>query len=129
PEHLARMTPDEVAAYLRSRRLSHFLINLRSPLFSKIAFTSLFDPKEIPKYFKLNFRLDDNIILTWRTDPTDAAIPGQILTILDFKRRGILSAPFTAEFYKQTVRGDRPIRSWAEFQSAYDSFETDLDQA
>jgi hypothetical protein len=116
PGALLSDTPQEVASYLHKRNLSHFIFNVRGLMYSTIAFTSLFDPREIPKFFKLSYENNNRVIFTWKTDDEASNIPDYILTTIDLKRTGVLNYPFTKHFYEKIVTGDSQIESMAAHQ-------------
>jgi hypothetical protein len=103
-------SPNDVEQYLRNRNIAHFTINLKRPLFSTFAFTSLFDPSEMPKHFRVSYEDDDKFILTWREDNSpDATIPDYLLNRLDLKRAAVLSYPFTDHFAGRVIDGCLPL--------------------
>lgn len=110
PAKIYAASPDDVEQYLRKRHIAHFTIDLQRPLFSTFAFTSLFDPSEMPKHFRVSYENDDKFILTWRRDDLSGpGIPGYLLNRLDLKRAAILSYPFTDHFAARVVDGCVPL--------------------
>jgi hypothetical protein len=105
--------PNEVADYLRERNIRYVTLNLQSRLFSTIAFTSLFDAREMPRYFSVAYEDGDFFILT----------------LFELKRAGVLRYPFTQRFANLVIRGDQVVVSVAGFEKARDAFREDLDKA
>lgn len=127
PAKLLSDTPEEVASYLRKRNLSHFVFNEQSRLFSTIAFTSLFDPREIPKFLRLSYENNNIFVFTWKADGEVSNIPDYLLTAIDLKRAGVLNYPFTAHFYSQIVKGNTQIDNMAAYKDTYRATIADLD--
>jgi hypothetical protein len=95
---LLMVPPDEVANQLRERNITYFAINLQSRLFSTVAFTRLFDVREMSRYFSVAYEDGDFFILTWRRDAEGRSLPEYFLTLFELKRIGILHYPFTEHF-------------------------------
>jgi hypothetical protein len=129
PTTLLSATPQEVASYLRKRNLSHFILSLSSRLFTTVAFTSLFDPREMPKFLKLSYENDGTVIFTWKDDDEAGDIPEYVLTTIDLKRTGVLNYPFTMHFYNRIINDDKQINSIAAYKDTNQAFLTDIDNA
>ena len=129
PTTLLSATPQEVASYLRKRNLSHFILNVRTRLFTTVAFTSLFDPRELPKFLKLSYENNGIVIFTWKDGDEASDIPEYVLTALDLKRTGVLNYPFTTDFYNGIVNGNKLINSIAAYRNIHRAFLTDIDDA
>jgi hypothetical protein len=86
--------PGAVAAYLRDGKIDYFIVNLQGNLFSSIAFTSLFDVHEMPKYFRVAYEDSDIFILGWRRSADDKPLPPYLLTLFELKQSGMLNFPF-----------------------------------
>jgi hypothetical protein len=121
--------PNEVADYLRERNIRYVTLNLQSRLFSTIAFTSLFDAREMPRYFSVAYEDGDFFILTWRRSDQEKPLPDYLLTLFELKRAGVLRYPFTQRFANLVIRGDQVVVSVAGFEKARDAFREDLDKA
>lgn len=122
--------PGEVVDYLKRRGISYLALNLQSSLFSTIAFTSLFDPREAPKYLGVVYEDRDFFILTWRDQEPTRPLPEYLLTLLELKRSGVLNYPFTKRFDDRVRRtGNRLVDSGAAFYDVRQKFLDDLDDA
>jgi len=120
---------NKVADYLRERNIKYFTLNLQSRLFSTIAFTSLFDPREMPRYFSVAYEEGDVFILTWRQNDEEKLLPPYLLTLVELKRTGVLYYLFTQRFANLVIRGDQLVDSLAGYEKARDAFREDLDKA
>lgn len=128
PRKLLAAAPDEVAEYLKQKRINHFIISLRASLFTTIAFTKLFDPSVMDRFFSVSYRDGDLFILTWRK--ADAKpLPKSLIVAMDFKRTGVLAIPYSAEFKREMLAGsDAEIDTIDAFEQAKDEFVTKLDR-
>lgn len=129
PRKMLTERSDEVADYVRERNIRYFTLNLQSRLFSTIAFTSLFDAREMPEYFSIAYEDGDFFILTWRRSGQGKSLPDYLLTLVELKRTGVLHYPFTHRFAGLVIRGDQLVDSVAGFEKARDAFREDLDKA
>jgi hypothetical protein len=128
PAKLRAASPVEVAAYLKQRNIAYFIINLRAPLFSSIAFTKLFDPVIVAESLKVAYRNGDIFVLTWN-DGDGMQPPPSLLEGLDFKRSAALHIPFTDEFARPILeQPDRTIFSFAEFKREIEEFEKAMER-
>jgi hypothetical protein len=128
PSAILASTPPQVAEYLRQQNIKYFALNLQSRLFTTIAFTSLFDPLEMPKYFTKVYEDGDLIILAWRQSEYEKLIPDYLLTTVDLKRAGVLHFPFTKRFAKSVIAGYQSIDSVTGYQEAKTDFLKELDK-
>ena len=129
PADILRKSPAQVANYLLDRDIRHFAINLRNRLFSTIAFTSLFDPQEMPKYFQVSYQRGDFFILSLRDGDQAAPLPHNLLLMLDLKRTGVLNYPFTERFAKRvTDGGKRIVRTTEDFRTVLHAFQQDIER-
>jgi hypothetical protein len=129
PEKLLAERPEKVATYLRTRNIGHFTLNLQSRLFSTVAFTSLFDVREMPKYLSVAYENRDFFILTWRDGVHDKQLPEFLLTLLDLKRTAVLHYPFTDQLATLVITGDHHVVEDADgFRIARDDLRRDLDK-
>ncbi len=129
PRKLLTEKSAEVSDYLRERNIRYFTLNLQSRLFSTIAFTSLFDAREMPRYFSVAYEDGDFFILTWRRGDQGRPLPEDLLTLFELKRTGVLRYPFTQRWANLVIRGDQLVDSLAGFEKARDVFREDLDNA
>lgn len=129
PRKMLTEKSNEVADYLRDRKIGYFTLNLQSRLFSTIAFTSLFDVREMPRYFSVVDEDGDFFILTWRRSGQEKPLPDYLLTVFELKRTGVLHFPFTDRFAMLVTNGDQLVDSVAGFEKARDEFRKDLDKA
>lgn len=107
PNRLIAAEPQEVASYLKRKKIEHFIINLRASLFSTVAFTKLFDPAVMDRYFDVSYRNDDLFILTWReAGKNGPPLPKSLIIAMDIKRTGVLMMPFSKEFEQTMLAGD-----------------------
>lgn len=127
PQRLLAADAEEVALYLRRRHIDHFIINLKGPLYSTVAFTKLFDPAHLDRFFELSYRHGDLFILTWRR-PNGAPIPKSLIVGLDFKRAGVLNAPFAHGFAHQMTNDETTIATIGVFDRTKAEFMTALDR-
>jgi hypothetical protein len=128
PTAILASPPQQVAEYLRQLSIKYFALNLQSKLFTTIAFTSLFDPLEMPKYFTKVYEDGDLIILAWRQSEQETPLPDYLLTTVDLKRAGVLHYPFTKRFATSVIDGYQSIDSVAGYQEAKTDFLKDLDK-
>lgn len=129
PSELLAAGPAEVVNYLRERNVNYFTVSLNSKLFSTIAFTSLFDVREMPKYLTLAYGNEDFYILTWRQDNQKSTLTEYFLTLFELKRTEILHYPFTKHFGKLLI-SDRVglVKSVDEFEKVQAEFLEDIDK-
>ena len=113
PTTLLSATPQEVASYLRKRNLSHFILNVRTRLFTTVAFTSLFDPRELPKFLKLSYENNGIVIFTWKDGDEASDIPEYVSDCARFETNRRSHYPFTTDFYNGIVNGNKLINSIA----------------
>jgi Arc/MetJ family transcription regulator len=122
PNRLLAASPEAVATYLRKRNIRHVAVSLQSRLFTTIAYTSLFDPREIAAYFSLSYEGDgDFFILTMRDAKDGSAdreksIPQYFLMMMDLKRNGALNLPFADEFTSKLVSGTETVSTLPAFE-------------
>lgn len=130
PRKILAEKSNEVADYLRERNIRYFTLNLQSSLFSTIAFTSLFDVREMPRYFSVAYEDGDFFILSWRKSDQEKRLPDYLLTLFELKRTGVLHYPFTERFAKLVLKnGNQLVDNVAGFEKARDEFREDLDKA
>lgn len=129
PQAMLAEKPEKVADYLQKRNIKHFVVNLQSRLFSTVAFTSLFDPQEMSRYFSVAYEDGDFFILTWRLNGKEKPLSDYFLTLFELKRTGVLHYPFTEKISKLTFDGaDQLVGTVADFEKAREEFLRDLDK-
>lgn len=127
PEKLLASKPDEVADYLRQRRIEYFVVSLKGKLFSTIAFSSLFDATEMPRYFSSAYADEDFFILKWRDNTESKELSPYLLTLFELKRSGVLNYPFSKTFEETILKSeDKRVDSAASFEEVKSRFLHDL---
>ncbi|OGA05559.1 MAG: hypothetical protein A3I00_07720 [Betaproteobacteria bacterium RIFCSPLOWO2_02_FULL_64_12] len=90
---------DRAAEALKRQGITYLYLDLipeiEGPLFSAIAFSSLFQPGELERHFTVSLREGNQFLLTWRISAADPPLPEELGRILELRRSGALS--FTAE--------------------------------
>lgn len=130
PAEILSARPDAVARYLRERNIRYFSLNLKGRLFSTIAFSSLFDVHELPKYFNVAHEDGDVFMLSWRENIDSRPLPDYLLTMLEFKRTAVLHYPFTERFAARLAApGNDLISDLAGFERIRSEFEQELAKA
>ncbi|MDP6017960.1 MAG: hypothetical protein QGI32_17820 [Candidatus Latescibacteria bacterium] len=94
-------SPEEARSILQSRGVDFFVLNRRSPLFSSVAFSRLFEPATLDLYLSMYARRDDTYLLTWRGQ-NPAPIPEDFTRVFELKRTAVLSYASSASF-RETV--------------------------
>lgn len=129
PKKILADKPKNVADYLQERNIRYFALNLQARLFSTVAFTSLFDVHEMPKYFSVAYEDGDFFILKWRQSDLEKPLPDYLLTLVDLKRTGVLHYSFTERFATRVTTGDNLlVTTIAEFENVRDAFLENLDR-
>lgn len=129
PTKMLAEKSDEIADYLKGQNIKYFALNLQSRLFSTLAFTSLFDPRVMNKYFNVAYEDGDFFILTWRVNVQDKPLPIYFLTLYDLKRSGVLNYPYSERFKKLlSGNSDHLISTLEDFDKAREEFLGDLDK-
>ena len=90
-------SPHRARSILQSLGINFFILNRRSPLFSSVAFSRLFEPTTLDRYLRMYGRKDDAYLLTWR-DKEQEPIPADFKRLFELKRSGVLSYPFSKAF-------------------------------
>jgi hypothetical protein len=118
PKRLLADDPAVVATDLRERKIEYLSLNLPSRLFTTVAFTALFDAKNVNSYFDLAYEDGDFFILRLKDtiENSSHSLPDYLLTSLEFKRSGVLHFPFSNDF-DVALRGDgQQIKTLEEFE-------------
>jgi hypothetical protein len=129
PQRLMADNAGAVATYLRERHITHLAVNVKARLFTTIAFTALFDPREMAHHLGVVYEDGDFFILAWRQYEQTRPIPEYLVAVLELKRTGALHHPFTEPFAARLTTGDRLVESVAGFDQARNEFRSDLERA
>lgn len=97
-------SPSRARSILQALDINFFVLNQRSPLFSSVAFSRLFEPATLDRYLRVYGRKDDAYLLTWRGEEREP-IPADFRRIFDLKRSGVLSYPFSKAFRDSVKMG------------------------
>jgi hypothetical protein len=97
-------TPEQARRRLRELGIEyvHVRIAPTSPfgeLFSAVAFSSLFDPRELPRQFALVATDGENYLLRWRRPDDTADVPDVLTRTLDLRRTAAVMFPFSPAFH------------------------------
>lgn len=98
---LFEMTPQSLREHLQSRRIDYFMLDLRRPLFSSLAFASLFAASELSHHFRVVYEEGDTYILTWRKVGDRQEFSQRLTRLLELKQSGALHGLFSDEFRRQ----------------------------
>ncbi|HTP95511.1 MAG TPA: hypothetical protein VMK05_06650 [Burkholderiales bacterium] len=97
-DRIVRGDPEQAASLLRDLHIRYFFLDLRSVLFSGVAFGRLFAPDELSRRFRVAYANGDNYLLELREPGEDANIPADLVRRLDLKREVNLNYPFSGRF-------------------------------
>ena len=129
PHALLRAEPQEVLRELDQHGIRYFTLHLRSLLFTTYAFTKLFEPAAMQKYFSLAYEDGDFFILKRRTAVAEPPLPAHLTAALEFKRTGVLHYPFSDQFADRVVYGPAEVRDIVEYRGTRDRFRKDVSDA
>lgn len=90
--------PEHAKILLQAANINYFLIDLRSPLFTGLAFSKLFKAENLNYNFELVGQYDEAYLLTWRNPDSISLLPTELTQIMDLKQTGILFYPFSNDF-------------------------------
>jgi hypothetical protein len=134
PERLLTEDADAIVAYLQRQKIEYVSVNLPSRLFTTFAFTSLFDPLNIRKYFTVAYQNGDYFVLRLRNkaggdagaNSAADAVPEDFVATIELKRTGALHFPFSQEFVQQLDGDQGRVKSTTEFEALRAQFLIEL---